>query len=82
MIENEIEQAVIFHTAADASKDWNINEIYQVVSTIFPVEAKLRNELLGFIKEGDKLDKVRIRTNIIEHLIKLTQTNYYGITKY
>ncbi|MFH1583356.1 MAG: preprotein translocase subunit SecA, partial [Candidatus Falkowbacteria bacterium] len=35
MIENEIEQAVIFHTAAESSKDWNVQEIYQVISTIF-----------------------------------------------
>ncbi len=81
MILNEIEQAVIFHTAADASKDWNINEISQVISTIFTVEPKLKDDLAGFIKDGDKLDKVKIRTNIIEYLEKLTRSNYEKITR-
>ncbi|MDP2708478.1 MAG: preprotein translocase subunit SecA [bacterium] len=81
MIENEIEQAVIFHTAAESAKDWNVKEIYQVTSTIFNVEYKLKEELTALIKDGDKLDKVRARTKIIEHLISLAKANYEKITK-
>jgi preprotein translocase subunit SecA len=81
MIENEIEQAVIFHTAAESSRDWNIQEIYQVTSTIFNVEPKLKEELASLIKDGDKLDKVKVRTKIIEHLINLSKVNYEKITK-
>ncbi|MBI4779202.1 preprotein translocase subunit SecA, partial [Candidatus Falkowbacteria bacterium] len=81
MIENEIEQAVIFHTAADSSKDWNIQEIYQVISTIFNVEPKLKEDLFALIKDGDKLDKVKVRTKIIEHLAGLAKNNYEKITK-
>jgi preprotein translocase subunit SecA len=81
MIENEIEQAVIFHTAAESSRDWNIQEIYQVTSTIFNVQPKLKDDLMALIKDGDKLDKVRVRTKIIEHLVDLTKTNYEKITK-
>jgi len=81
MIENEIEQAVIFHTAADSSRDWNVQEIYQVTSTIFNVEPKLKEELASFIKDGDKLDKVKVRTKICDHLIALAKANYAKITK-
>ena len=81
MIENEIEQAVIFHTAADASADWNIKEIYQVVSTIFNVELKLKEELAELVKDGDKLDKVRVRTKICDYLMALVRANYEKITK-
>jgi len=81
MIDNEIDQAVIFHTAADSSKDWNINEIYQVTSTILPVEAKLKEELTGLVKDGDKLDKVKVRTKICDHLMALVKANYEKITK-
>ncbi|MDO8667816.1 MAG: preprotein translocase subunit SecA [bacterium] len=81
MIENEIEQAVIFHTAADASADWNIKEIYQVMSTILPVEAKLKDELTGLAGDGDKLEKVRVRTKICDHLMALVKTNYEKIIK-
>lgn len=81
MIENEIEQAVIFHTAADSSRDWNIQEIYQVTSTIFNVEPKLKEELTFFIKNGDKLDKVKARTKIIEYLANLAKVNYEKVFK-
>ncbi|MDD4271713.1 MAG: preprotein translocase subunit SecA [Patescibacteria group bacterium] len=81
MIENEIEQAVIFHTAADRTGDWNVQEIYQVTSTIFNVSPGLKEELAALIKDGDKLDKVKARTKIIEHLINLAEKNYEKITK-
>ena len=81
MVENEIEQAVIFHTATESARDWNVNEIYQVTSTIFNVEPKLKEELSALIKDGDKLDKVKVRTKIIEHLAGLAKANYEKITK-
>ncbi|MFH1482558.1 MAG: preprotein translocase subunit SecA, partial [Patescibacteria group bacterium] len=76
MIENEIEQVIIFHTAAENISDWNLEEIYQVVSTIFPVDKKIKEELMYFTDNGNKLDKVKARTTIIEHLIKLVEENY------
>ncbi|MEK7558004.1 MAG: preprotein translocase subunit SecA [Patescibacteria group bacterium] len=76
MIENEIEQVIIFHTAAENISDWNLAEIYQVVSTIFPVDKEVREELMHFIDNGDKLERVKARTTIIEHLIKLSEENY------
>ena len=81
MIDNEIDQVVIFHTASERTADWNINEIYQVASTIFKVEAILKDELAGFLVDGDKLDKVKIRTKICEHLMALVKTDYEKISK-
>ncbi|HOZ56238.1 MAG: preprotein translocase subunit SecA [Parcubacteria group bacterium ADurb.Bin316] len=81
MIENEIEQVVSFHTAAENSKDWNLDEIYQVTSTIFPLENKLKEELLGLAQDEHKLDKIKIRTQIIEHLVAAARDNYVKITK-
>ncbi|MFA6306919.1 MAG: preprotein translocase subunit SecA [Patescibacteria group bacterium] len=81
MVENEIEQAVIFHTAADSARDWNVQEIYQVTSTIFNVEPKLKEDLAALIQDGDKLDKVKVRTKIIEHLAGLAKSNYEKISK-
>jgi preprotein translocase subunit SecA len=76
MVENEIEQAVSFHTSDDKMTEWNINEIYQVISTIFPVEEKLKSELAVFTKDGDKLDKAKARTEIIEFLAVLAREVY------
>ena len=89
MVENEIEQVIIFHTAAEAVGTWNLAEIYQVVSTIFPVEEKLKQDLTSFTQDGDssaisghgKLDKVKARTAIIEHLVGLSQNAYQKLIK-
>jgi len=81
MVENEIEQVVSFHSAADVIKDWNLDEIYQVASTIFPVEDKLKTDLDEIISDGGKLDKVKARTTIIEHLINLANLSYKNIKK-
>ncbi len=78
-VENEIEQVVSFHTQAEKMEDWNIDEIYQVASTIFPVREKLKDDLSGFLSGADKLDKAKIRTAIIEHLVKLAQENYENL---
>ncbi|MEA3398602.1 MAG: preprotein translocase subunit SecA, partial [Patescibacteria group bacterium] len=71
MIENEIEQVVSFHTAGDQIKDWNLDEICQVISTIFTVEDKLKYDIIEFAKNDDKLNKAKARTQIIEHLVDL-----------
>jgi len=76
MVENEIEQVVSFHTAADDIKTWNLEEIYQVTSTIFSVTEKLKQDLGDMAGENGKLDKVKVRTAIIEHLVKLAKEKY------
>jgi len=76
MVENEIDQVVAFHTQAEMVKDWNFIEIYQVAATIFPVEEKLKQDLTKFVEDGNKLDKVKARTAICEHLVDLANKNY------
>jgi preprotein translocase subunit SecA len=76
MVESEIEQVVSFHTAAERISDWNVEEIYQVVSTIFPVNEKLKDMLDEYKNENGKLDKVKARTKIIEHLVEMARKEY------
>ncbi|MDO8260277.1 MAG: preprotein translocase subunit SecA, partial [Candidatus Magasanikbacteria bacterium] len=77
MVNQELEQVVSFHTAAEQISDWNLEEIYQVVGTIFPVEQKLKGDLDEFTKsENHKFDKALARTKIIEHLEKLASEVY------
>ncbi|MFC1678558.1 SEC-C metal-binding domain-containing protein [Patescibacteria group bacterium] len=80
-VEDEIEQVVSFHTAAEQIKDWNLEEIYQVVTTIFPVTEKLKDDINSFAQEDNKLDKVKASTAIIEHLVKLAKEKYDDIKK-
>ena len=79
-VEGEIEQVVSFHTAAEYIKDWNLDEISQVVSTIFPVEKSLKDDIANFIKDNDKLDKVKARTAMIEHLTIIAERKYKEMT--
>lgn len=77
LVENEVEQVVSFHTAAEKQDDWNISEIEQVTGTVFPVDDKFKKELNNFTKsENQKLDKAKIRTAIIEYLLKKANEKY------
>jgi preprotein translocase subunit SecA len=77
MVENEIEQVVAFHTAADEIKDWNVAEIYQTMTTIFPVNEQLKGDLQKKFLEGDhKFDQAKARTEIIEHLFGMAKNIY------
>jgi preprotein translocase subunit SecA len=75
-VENEIEQVVSFHTAAEQVKEWNLAEIYQVVATIFPVEKKLEDDLAACANDNHKYDRIKARTLIIEHLTGLAKEKY------
>jgi preprotein translocase subunit SecA len=78
-IENEIEQVVSFHTAAEQINEWNLDEIYQVVATIFPVDQELKTNLVEYSKDNHKLDKAKARTKIIDSLNGLAQKKYEKI---
>ncbi|HTX87087.1 MAG TPA: preprotein translocase subunit SecA, partial [Candidatus Nanoarchaeia archaeon] len=81
MVEEELEQVVSFHTAADDIKTWNINEIYETVNTIFPVSGDLKADLTGIADETKKLEKAMVRTKIIEHLAGLAGERYGKMAK-
>jgi preprotein translocase subunit SecA len=78
-IEREIEEVVSFHSSAEYIKDWNLDEIAQVTATIFPVEESLKDDIKGFTVDGDKLDKAKARTKMIEHLVDLAKKKYVEI---
>ena len=81
MVENEIEQVVAFHTASEYVKDWDLNEIYQVASTIFKVGDDTLKNLTSDKNETPKLDKAKVRTQIIESLVKQAKERYSEIKK-
>ncbi|OGY42204.1 MAG: preprotein translocase subunit SecA [Candidatus Buchananbacteria bacterium RBG_13_39_9] len=77
MIEAEIEQLVLFHTAKDNEREWDIKEIYEVVNTIFTIEAKDKIELQEIRKlAGTKAEDAQARTKIIDYLISLANKAY------
>ena len=82
MIEDEIEEVVSFHTAGSDKKKWDLNEVYQVMGTIFPIREEDKVELTA-LQDSTKgnVGDVIVRTKIIEQLVKLAQDKYKEINK-
>ena len=80
MIQGEIEQVVMFHTAADNTSDWDIKEIYEVASTIFqmPEDKKIKLEEIP-VSEANGNHKAELRTKIIDYLFNIAKDNYKEI---
>jgi preprotein translocase subunit SecA len=71
---------VIFHCAGDNENSWNIKEIYEVVATIFPIDAKDKIELQEIRKTaGNRAADAHARTKIINYLISLAHKAYDNV---
>jgi preprotein translocase subunit SecA len=82
MVEDEIEQVVLFHTASEQEGDWNLEEIYEVVGTIFPVPPEVRIRMDDIRHwAGDKAHDAAVRTRIIEYLMELAKKAYDDLEK-
>ena len=76
-VEAEIEQVVSFHTQSDDETAWNIDEIYEVVDTIFPLPLEVRLKMDDIQKTaGDKAEDVRARDKLINYFIDLAHKVY------
>lgn len=77
LVENELENVISFHTNVEEEQEWNIQEIYETVHSIFPIDASLRKELDEFqASAGTKLQDAEARTRIVEYLSELANTRY------
>lgn len=77
LVEAEIENVVSFHTNIDNENDWNIQEIFETMNSIFPVEEAQRTQLSELHKAaGDKLQDAQSRTQIVEYLTTLAKERY------
>jgi len=96
MIEDEIERIVLFHTAAPQEKEWNLEEIYESVGTIFPIPAEARRKMDDLRSEasetseaphshtnegGGKKEDAEARTKIIVYLMALVIKEYENLEK-
>ncbi|MFC1638911.1 preprotein translocase subunit SecA [Patescibacteria group bacterium] len=77
MVESELERVVLFHTSAEDENKWDLKEVFEVASTVFPLPPDAR-EQLGEIhsKAGDKKQDAEARTKIIEYLMGLAGASY------
>lgn len=82
LIENEIEQVISFHTAAEDESNWNLDEIYEVADTIFPIDLENRvkmEDIRG--KAGDKAQDAAARTTLIQYLTNLSIKAYEDLER-
>ena len=71
LVEQEIEHLVSFHTAAENEQEWNLNEIYERMDTIFSLPLEDRIKIEDFRKQaGDKLADAGARETLIKYLIE------------
>jgi preprotein translocase subunit SecA len=76
-IKAEITDVVNFHTASDDEKSWNLEEIYEVVNTIFPVPPGIRMKIDEIQDEaGSDLQDKSARGKLIGYLYKLAVEAY------
>lgn len=82
MIEDEIQHVVTFHTTKeeDQSHEWNIQEIYETVHTIFPISQEDRRELKDIYESSDRvLSEPEKRTHIISYLCHLARQSFAAL---
>ncbi|HLC99654.1 MAG TPA: preprotein translocase subunit SecA [Patescibacteria group bacterium] len=82
IIEQEIEHVVSFHTSGEDEAEWNLNEIYERVDTIFsmPVAERIQIEEVRS-RAGDKLADANAREVLIKMLIDKAVKAYGAFVK-
>ena len=79
---NEISTVVNFHAGSEYEEQWDLEEIYEVCNTIFPIESSMRIKLDAMRDEaGSKEQDAAARTKIIEYLEKLAAKAYEDLEK-
>jgi len=78
MIENEIKGAVSFHAASEYPNDWNCEEIFEIMQTIFPVPSDAHQIIDGIKnKAQDRIqDSFSARAEISEYFFSLAKESF------
>ncbi|MFH1866748.1 MAG: preprotein translocase subunit SecA [Patescibacteria group bacterium] len=77
LIHDEIASVVSFHTALDDESKWNLQEIYEVVNTVFHVPSDVRKKLKDIEEEaGDASADAKARSKLVGYLYKLAVIAY------
>lgn len=82
MVEGEIEQMVSFHTAPENPADWDLDQLAEAALMLLPKGVDVRGQLQAAQgkKEG-RDDLVRMRTELIEVLMRLAREAYDALSK-
>ncbi|MFA5030605.1 MAG: preprotein translocase subunit SecA [Patescibacteria group bacterium] len=84
LVYDEIERVIQFHSSSEIIQEWNLDEIYEVMDTIFPVHIKTRMSLEDIIRDSGVHDApiAHIARNaLIEYCRKLIDEAYTNFEK-
>ncbi|OIO20552.1 MAG: hypothetical protein AUJ23_00080 [Candidatus Magasanikbacteria bacterium CG1_02_32_51] len=83
MIEAEIEFIVSFHTNTEDDTQWNTQEIYETIKTIFPLSIEDKKIILDLGKDSSELNisEVERRDKLVEFLLAKARHQYLEMTK-
>lgn len=78
MIHEEIERVVSFHTSHDDPSTWDLDEIYEVLDTIFPAMLQTRMKLDEIVQKNksDAPEQHGLRDSIVRHCLRLADVAY------
>lgn len=77
IIEAEFEQIISFHTNSEDRSDWNMQEIAETTSTIYPISKEEKEKIMSFNNpSGEKMDAVEEREKLVHYLLDLTRKKY------
>ncbi len=76
-LEHEIEQLVVFHTAAEDPSFWSLEDIEKGAAAIFPENLDVKGQLVKTMRElAEKQEIVAKRTVLIESLTQIAHQAY------
>jgi preprotein translocase subunit SecA len=74
MIQEEVKNTIVFHTASEQTADWNIQEIYETIKTIITAGEELKEKLSSLVAVGGRVEV--IREEITKYLESEIETRY------
>ncbi len=81
-VKDEINEVVKFHTASGDENTWDIEEIYEVANTIFPLPPGVRLKLEDIAQDaGDDIEDKSSRGKLVGYLYKLAVQVYNNLEK-
>lgn len=77
MIEEEISAVVLFHTSAQTTNEWNLDEIYETVDSIVPLPLKSRIKIDEIHDvNSEKMGDAPKRTAIVRYLMEYVESHF------
>ena len=75
MLEEEIKKIVGFHCGGDYPKEWNIEEIFEQIKTIFPIKDEVHLKLREIVLD-EKFSIINKKEEILNYLVGLGKAVY------